>query len=697
MKRLGIALLLMTNVAYAEDGPVFKKQCIDLLSPNEYHSKYNETINIASEGKPIHAIPSKSTLNAHSSFNWLIRRLKGQNPTLELVKKGIRIKNPCSGGQVGWGVIEQMWTHVFENIIPFSHSLFEANKEQFSLEEQALVQRIFAVMHLKQDLKFVPENSKPGFFQQSGPHRAAITGSTPGSTIYINEAQTKLFDVAETKDKFTSPDGLMEPNLIKLSASTPTLEGFVSSTKKEKMANILGLLIHELGHHAGLKDTAERPLDQLGAKFERLALSALQDSDLGFMNQPWLRVRTFNPAAPSVEAVEGKTYFVEAGDLYDLTDEMKVRVSEKLKKSFAKVWTYNLRIEGPGTFDSSEFTTPVSFLADVVAMDANNQFTTVPVRLVAYVGPAQAIRWVNVREAWWQYTNGQLRKGNEEALLSIEVLADRAQSGVSVKPNPKLDISTASFTRKEYKPGETAEIHIEIPQGENLDLKSIALDLTSDDFVQSGATTRSTFTLKPSRLLPLANGTTVATFQWLVPGNVQRSLKMKVSRIYAPSANGIVNFRVANPLTFQVPGGKSKAKIISYGNGGRRVMGTIKAFPQPFLGFTTTAGSAIPIEFHFQSGAPLSLKISGTVTLQQAEGTQNSGFVMDLLSPENHQLIERKEIERRGGEVLARVWVRAPRQYNGQKVEHLFIKSSYLLDDKLDEVFENTVIGIKPE
>ena len=685
----------------ASEAPTFKMMCREVFFPagEEYHKmKYNETIWTASGNGQASAVRSKMNLTSNSSFNYLIRRSYADvNPTLEMHSKGIRVRNPTTGGQVGWGNIEQTWSHLHENIAPLTQALYESNMDKFQGDEHVMIQRIITAMHMKQDIKFISEKSKPGFFSQTGPERLAVTGSVPGSTIYINDAHTQIFSLSNSQDILKNETALGDPSQIRLTGTVKSPEHILNTTKEEVMANIFGLLVHEFGHHVGYKDTADRPLDQLAAKFEQLAKNAMQEVDLAALNQPWIRMRTFNPAAPTEHSAEGKFYFVDSSDIYDLSSEMKSRVSEKLGKKFSKIWTYNLRIEGPGSFDSSEFATPISFIADVVAFAPETGFVTVPVRLVAHIGPSQAVRWLEVGENWWQFTNGQMRKTSEHGMLSMEVLTDRQSVGMNLKPNPKLDITSTGFTKKEYAAGDIAEFYLEIPAEQNVDSKKITAELTGDNFVQSGPIRKTTFTLSPTRLMKLANGNTVASFEWQIPPNVRRSLNMKISRISASGSGSgeTVTFRLASPLSFKVNGLASAAKLLNYGNEGRRVVGTIKAFPAPWLQFSTEGGTAIPLEYQFQGGNPISVKISGSAVLKGERYSENSGFVIDVMAKENHPLIESKQIVKNGDIVSVRIMLRIPKVYNNLRVDHLMLKSVYFLDEKLDEAFGNAVIGIQ--
>ncbi|MCO5142038.1 MAG: hypothetical protein M9962_02990 [Oligoflexia bacterium] len=83
-------------------------------------------------------------------------------------------------------------------------------------------------------IQFKSGKENPGFFDlNSGTHRLAVTGSTPGSTIYINT-------------------DIIDPMTNSLSLST-----------------MISILTHELGHHFGIKDDAERTLDILGNKIAK--------------------------------------------------------------------------------------------------------------------------------------------------------------------------------------------------------------------------------------------------------------------------------------------------------------------------------------------------------------------------------------------------------------------------------------------
>jgi|GEM_PF-4279191 len=80
-------------------------------------------------------------------------------------------------------------------------------------------------------IEFVDPATRPGLFQQSGPHRLAITGRQIADPIYVNAEQLERLSFEE----------------------------------------MTSILVHEYGHHHGHRDDAERSLDKLSATVRDLA------------------------------------------------------------------------------------------------------------------------------------------------------------------------------------------------------------------------------------------------------------------------------------------------------------------------------------------------------------------------------------------------------------------------------------------
>lgn len=100
-------------------------------------------------------------------------------------------------------------------------------------DEQKLLRDILSTIssYKADSVKFISGNENPGHFELAdAAHRLAITGSEVGGTIDWN---TDLIESVSLGDA-------------------------------------VALITHELGHHHGYKDTADRPLDQLGSKVRAL-------------------------------------------------------------------------------------------------------------------------------------------------------------------------------------------------------------------------------------------------------------------------------------------------------------------------------------------------------------------------------------------------------------------------------------------
>lgn len=132
----------------------------------------------------------------------------------------------------GMTTYEQTWNLAYQNLMHYLHALLKQplaeRKLQLTPEQWSILEKVYAKRGSISQLRFVSGKSQPKVFTaQDAAHRLAVTGDKLGDDILIN----------------TDFDGSID------------------------LTTATGLLLHELSHLHGYKDTAERPLDKIAASF----------------------------------------------------------------------------------------------------------------------------------------------------------------------------------------------------------------------------------------------------------------------------------------------------------------------------------------------------------------------------------------------------------------------------------------------
>jgi hypothetical protein len=207
--------------------------------------------------------------------------------------------------------------------IPYSiHACrLDAKTCALTAEENLVLQKIvenLSGVGQKLWIEFVSEKQRPDLFRAGhGPHRLAVTGNKPGDTLYFNS------------------DLLEDPDL--------------------QLSTLVSVLFHELGHHAGYKDSAEGFLDQFGNKMAQIFSRGLTVVPAGPLGQSHLRILTHQvipskndflrlgspdvALIPAVVAMDGKT-------ILDLTNSFANTVDCFYGATMNKLWPSSLRWTG---------------------------------------------------------------------------------------------------------------------------------------------------------------------------------------------------------------------------------------------------------------------------------------------------------------------------------------------------------------
>lgn len=167
-----------------------------------------------------------------------------------LASNGASAKNGSgSDAGNGGGLAEKNVIFAYMNLEKYTDLCLESGLCRLTGPERALLTKIRGALSAEKakegQIIFRSEKEQPGFFEIEGQPRVAKTGNSVGDPIYVN---TDLL--------YYPVSGEMRAVDIPLSVS---------------------ILVHELGHHQGVKDHAA--LDILGSKLQALLLTQSQRAE----------------------------------------------------------------------------------------------------------------------------------------------------------------------------------------------------------------------------------------------------------------------------------------------------------------------------------------------------------------------------------------------------------------------------------
>ena len=200
----------------------------------------------------------------------------------------------------GGGLAEKNFIYAYQNLGHFLESCLDINPCKLTEKEDRVLRDIARGPEVTSGvggLIFKSGLKEPGFFEvdEHGKTRIAVTSSTVGSPIYIN------LDLIYTLDA----EGLQKPLSV---------------------FDAVAILVHELGHHYGVKDHLF--LDKLGSKVQSFREPFLESMNLQKMKQEKFALKAYNYSYrieeyPSLyDGIEGRLVIENGFDLVDLTDSV---------------------------------------------------------------------------------------------------------------------------------------------------------------------------------------------------------------------------------------------------------------------------------------------------------------------------------------------------------------------------------------
>ncbi len=275
-------------------------------------------------------------------------------------------------------------------------------------------------------ISFVSGRASPGTFDSNAGevHRIAHTGGTPDSPVLFNS------------DLIDSP--LIPPS------------------------EAIGIIIHELGHHAGGEDTADRPLDRLGAKVARWFDSNSQRLSLADSGHPEFEVLFFQP--PSGKWTEILLQISDAAQAWELSS---AKQSALVFGCDAKVsHVSNLRWSDLGDWNPDEGIKRIRVLGELQADCTPNRFFELRLALRTSAR-TQAEGWAKGQITWIP------------ELTSVSATEDPED----VSPlSQDLKIIEVRSDQKSLRGGQTWRITAVVENTRPQPLLSCGGNFTSDDF-----------------------------------------------------------------------------------------------------------------------------------------------------------------------------------------------------------------------
>lgn len=162
----------------------------------------------------------------------------------------------------GKSISEQSIHSAYKTVFHFLRQWFLSGEAQkvldLNVQELRWLKKIYANGHDISPIEMIQDQSQFNLSADS-PHRFAITGNNPGSPIQFNQP---LLKKALEDGQLSFPD-------------------------------LMGLMVHELGHHLGIKDTADRPLDKLAAKVSNAIKKQYEEKIISLPDGLKLRLHMF--------------------------------------------------------------------------------------------------------------------------------------------------------------------------------------------------------------------------------------------------------------------------------------------------------------------------------------------------------------------------------------------------------------------
>lgn len=331
-------------------------------------------------------------------------------------------------------------------------------------EQKSLLTKIQASIAQEKDLIITTEQEQPGLFSSVGTHLFAVTGDKVGSQIYINRAELMNVDY-------------------------PTA---------------IALLVHELGHHQGVKDTDDRVLDILGAKVKQYIFNRMEKVTLVSINQAHIGQYTLNSPDPKYNEQYGsEALLYDDTGIYDeaatLNRWMRCPLGNEVKGGLI---LSQLRESG-----LTDWQTPSHKQAAVLEYTLK----------LHCVGPQEdSYTWMRIRQAvpmvlpegtvpredWWKTVRAQTGDG-------IDIMGYATGVGPDLQDNRSgapLEIQQLQLSQTQIANGETLKVSARVRTPMNLPIEACSGLLSSKAFLHTPTNNRYKFDFNSCELKDIGGG-----------------------------------------------------------------------------------------------------------------------------------------------------------------------------------------------
>ncbi|WP_413612287.1 hypothetical protein [Bdellovibrio sp. HCB-110] len=331
---------------------------------------------------------------------------------------------------------------------------------ELTAAESKLLQKIYDnyLEDAEGGLGVVDPKDNPGFFDldPQSSHRFARTGDQVGDMIYVN------YDQLDKVNFFTA----------------------------------IAILVHEFGHHHGVKDTKDRPLDVLGSKVATAIRKKTQIIDLSAFNQPHIKFYVINffddlsrvvLDGTDADRRRGTLVFKEDGEFFksvheELEPNLVCPTSVPVR---GPIWINNLRPED--LFDWSERKQAQGF-----ALRANMQMVchkegekqadykvlSLALRYGFYLEPLSGPAVPN----WWKSQAGRISDYPTQNTMIQEGVSNVDNFFRSAANRPVI-VKNFKYSKDTYQAGETVSASGEFESSQDFDANSCKAFLTSPQFM----------------------------------------------------------------------------------------------------------------------------------------------------------------------------------------------------------------------
>ena len=527
-------------------------------------------------------------------------------------------------------------------------------------EIHELAQKIFDKRGEVSPLIFVSGREKPGFFNlgADGQHRLAKTGDKPGSPIYINS------DLIEVYDEAGRP--------------------------KFGLAEAMGIIAHELGHHHGRKDSPERELDRFGAQLANHVRQNSEEAELKTSAGKTIRVSIHRPRKADPEnqffsprfthGIRSRVLLSDAAGIYDLTPGIRQMILLKVREQFADIeyiWTRpftqfslsNLRVER----DPDDQPSPRGgLLAHFLKADVDVFF------LGKKIGTQHAKTSLTLRIV--SDASGVRVRYEPEVMGQLGPLMRSRRPGAS-ETAKLVDIDTNATA---LKAGDTWKVRASLELPHDYVVADIDAVISSPQFKRTNLLSGSPLVVPAG--ISAEGARHIVTFNFAVP---ERSISRdyQIEEIRVRYGDGTAD--VLRPTFLQTvrvtgaPGAVNPRLLHASMSGGK-----IQGLPPGFGGFNVFPWNSTPLlKFEIKdAGAIKELKIlTGDVSGSGGLSRWSSAEV-DLLN-KSDKLVRSVRIEKKDAETTV-VWVEieVSNATVGAQATQLRLQQLYMRDDRLGEV-----------